>query len=109
MKKVIGFFLLILGLCAIFYIVWESYQIFNAKKEPPQVFEAIESISGGTAEEVAIQEQIQKVLPLGSTTKLMNLISWSIFAAIIVLAGSKISGIGTKMMRGTKKPKPIRR
>ena len=46
-----------------------------------------------------IGEQLKNILPADSMSKIMNLTSWSIFAFILILAGSKIASLGIKLIK----------
>lgn len=46
-----------------------------------------------------ITDQFAKMIPSDMITKMMNLSSWSIFVFILIYAGSKISGLGIKLMK----------
>jgi len=43
-----------------------------------------------------IEEQIKEIVPPG----FLNLISWSIFAGILIFGGSGIAGIGVRLIKG---------
>lgn len=106
-KKILGLVLLFGGLIIIFYGLYSSYNIFNAKKEAPAIFEITEQlgVKQGGALDIQAQlqnmlgEQLKGLLPANSITSLLNLISWSIFAGILVLGGAQISGLGIKLLR----------
>jgi len=49
--------------------------------------------------ENSIGQQFEKLIPADLISKLMNLSSWSIFAFIIIYAGSKISSLGIKLLK----------
>ncbi len=46
-----------------------------------------------------ISAQFEKIMPADLISKIMNLSSWSIFAFIMIYAGSKISGLGIKLLK----------
>lgn len=115
-KKIIGWVLLVLGLIIIFWTIFSSYNIFTAKKPAPAVFKAKEQekkedvsqkdyFQNFSQEELqkelqwVITEQIKEILPSDFLVKLMNLISWSIFAGILFFGGAKISGIGINLLK----------
>ncbi len=107
LNKILGFCFLAFGILVIFWGLWASYQIFNGNREVPEVFKAPEETAGKTnltgteVEEQMKQilgEQIGNLIPAGSTTKTLNLVSWSIFMFILIYAGGKISGIGIKLL-----------
>jgi hypothetical protein len=107
-KKIIGWILLITGLAVIAATLYFSYTIFTGKMEAPDIFKPEKSKAALTVPlnqqdiqnsiDEAIQEQINNIVPSEFINKLLNLISWSIFAAILIFAGSKISGIGVRMI-----------
>jgi len=107
-KKILGTTLLFTGLIIIFYGLYSSYGIFTAKKEAPVIFEMPEQsqvAQKGGAQDLQAQlqgllgEQLKGILPADSTAKLFNLISWSIFAGILILGGAQISGLGIKLIK----------
>lgn len=110
--KLIGWLLTILGLLIITYALYSSFGIFTAQEEPPSLFQAPQEInisetSSNTApSEIArqemekiIKEQLNSMLPEKGFTKILNLISWSILAGILIFGGSKISSLGIKLLK----------
>lgn len=112
-NKIIGFVLLFLGVIMILWGVWDSYQIFTAKKPAPDIFKlsqteqqtSVKQKSTANPQEMiqqqlqqTIQEQLKNVLPAESINRILNLTAWSIFMAILVLAGGKIGGLGIKLL-----------
>ncbi|MBU3964682.1 hypothetical protein KJ591_00180 [Patescibacteria group bacterium] len=112
-NKIIGIILLILGLLIISWGLYSSYNIFKGNQALPQVFRSDEidfgldkdgSLSTTSAQDIqkqveqTISDQLTKIFPPGILFKLMNLISWSIFAWILILGGGKIAGLGIKLM-----------
>jgi len=118
LNKTIGWILFLLGLMIIFYSLYFSYNIFTAKKTAPEIFK-IKEVSIQPAQSVKqtknqdiqaqmekmisqqIGEQLKAMLPADFLPKLLNLISWSIFAGILILAGSHISSLGIKLIKTT--------
>lgn len=112
-KKIVGWILLIVGLLIIGWGVWSSFNVFTAKKPAPEIFEiqiseetSTQKQAGGTVEEKmeqqmqqVIQEQLGKILPGDSIPKFLNLISWSIFMGILIIAGGKLSAIGVRLLK----------
>jgi hypothetical protein len=39
------------------------------------------------------------MIPIGAVSKVLNLLSWSLFAGILIIAGGVISGIGVKLVK----------
>lgn len=113
-KKIFGLILVLLGLVIIFLAIFETFNIFTAQKEPPQIFEKIiqtatgeEKIEKAKSPEEKMQilqqemitEQFQKMLPQETIMKLLNLMSWSIGAFILFTGGGKISQIGVSLIK----------
>ncbi len=116
LTKILGLLLLVLGLAIILYAIFYSYQIFMAKVQPPAVFavqaaqaqKATSTKSGssdllsglmGVDVEKILGGEIQKILPADYLPKLLNLISWSVFAGILIFAGTQISNLGIKLLK----------
>lgn len=122
-KQIVGWALLILGVILIIWGVWDSYKIFTGQKLAPQIFpyslavqevnKAINVISPDTKnvkpEQVQqqqqqqmqelLQNQIGKMLPPDLLPKAMNLFSWSLFVAILVMAAGKIAMLGIGLLK----------
>jgi len=114
MKKVFGWFLLIIGVLIIFWGIYSSFEIFTAKRPPYEIFKTPEvkevSLEREKTEkdlqvqvqeemEQTIKEQFEKMLPQGSLVKFLNLISWSIFIGILVYAGGRLSALGISLLK----------
>lgn len=111
-QKFIAWALLLGGLCLISWTLYSSFNIFTAKALAPQIFK-IEKEDGLIIEEKIpttpvdfqkemekiIGEQIKEIIPIKTLTSFFNLIAWSIFAGILIFAGSQISGLGIKLMK----------
>ncbi len=115
-KKIIGWILLFAGIGIMGWGIYSSFKIFTAKSEVPRVFKAAQKdVSAPTqsgkgadqdpsvqAEQMinkAMGEQLEKLLPADFLPKLFNLLSWSIFAGILIFCGAQISGLGIKLMK----------
>jgi len=113
LQNLIGWILLLAGLAVILWTVYSSYNIFTVKASAPEIFKVEKEIqtSGGAGKTPATQAELQKemekligeqlkgLLPVDTLPKLLNLISWSIFAGILILAGAQTSGLGIKMIK----------
>lgn len=112
--KIFGWSLLILGLAVIFYSLFNSYNIFTGKSQPPTVFKIEEkekTISPQeetaqgpkeTAEKLVeekVQEQLEAMIPKDALPKLLNLVTWSILAGILIFGGTQISGLGINLIK----------
>lgn len=47
----------------------------------------------------SLGNQLEKIMPTDSITKIMNLSSWSMFVFILIYAGSKIASLGIKLVK----------
>jgi len=102
--KIIGLIVLILGIAIITATLFFSFLIFTARMETPSYFSAtndnsIELIQNGENEDPIIADQILAILPENTISKLLNLSVWMMLAFILIFGGSRISGIGIKMMQ----------
>ncbi|MBU4351037.1 hypothetical protein KKD19_06250 [Patescibacteria group bacterium] len=107
LTKTLGLLLLILGLAVIFYAIFYSYQIFTGKMPVPEIFE-FATVKANTNSNIfdldaqfekIIGSQLQQMIPSGSIAKVFNLVSWSIFASILIFAGSQIANLGIKLLK----------
>ncbi len=107
LKKVLGLFLLFAGLAVMAYAFYASFNIFTAEKEPPEVF-SFEPENGSVSQTAAglegqmqelIRDQLKDTIPSESIFKMLNLISWSIFAFILFFGGAQVAGVGVKLIK----------
>lgn len=113
-KTIVGWVLLAVGLLVIGQTINLSYLYFGAKADFPAVFkiQATQQATTSNANLQDAQAQVQQsmmqalenVLPGGSVAKLLNMISWSVFATFLVYAGAKICGIGIQLLNSVKNP-----
>jgi len=111
--KIFSLILLFVGLGIIFWVIFSSYNIFTGKAQAPEIFKVVEEkittpTKGKTpatqAElqteiEKMMQEQLKGILPADTLPKLLNLMSWAIFAGILFFGGSQIAGLGIKLLK----------
>ena len=106
-NKIIGYVLLVVGLLVIFWTLYQSYNIFTNRASAPVIFKTPISapISGGNNPldiqqqlDKTIKKQIGELLPIDTIPKILNLISWSILAGILILGGGQIAGLGIKLI-----------
>ncbi|MDP3990832.1 MAG: hypothetical protein Q8P63_00865, partial [Candidatus Nealsonbacteria bacterium] len=103
-RTILGLFLLLAGLGLIVFSLYSSFNIFTGKTAPPEIFEPQSQVqvSGGQGLQdqlqQAVEQQLKGLLPVGSITTLLNLISWSILAGILILGGTQVSGLGIKLI-----------
>ena len=107
-KKGVGWLLLIAGVAMIFWAIYSSYEIFTAQKPVPHIFKISPeqtsklNPSRQTAQEQMqnlIREQLEKIFPSSFSVLLFNLISWSIFAWILIVGGYRIGLLGMKLIK----------
>lgn len=109
-----GWILLLAGLAIIIYGLYSSYNIFLGKAPAPEIFKITkESAAQGPSKgkipslavdlqkeaEKMIQEQLKGMIPQEVIFNLLNLISWSIFMGILILAGGQLSSLGVKLIK----------
>ncbi|MCX6789529.1 MAG: hypothetical protein NTZ42_02890 [Candidatus Gribaldobacteria bacterium] len=119
-KKIIGWLLLAIGVLAIVWGTWQSYQIFTNQAPSPAIFKMgaeqgiiLPQKAAQTQDELIgqqlqqlLQEQLGKMIPVDTIAKLLNLTVWSLFVGILVLASSKIATIGIQLLN-TKTDKAV--
>ena len=108
-NKILGYILLFVGLAIIFWTLYNSYNIFTAKVTAPEIFKVSEtedvSSSKSKAQDLqaqmeeTIREQFKNMLPPDMLPNLLNLVSWSVIAGILIFSGSSISNIGIKLIK----------
>ena len=125
-KKIAGWALFVLGLLIIFWGLYSSYNIFTAKKEVPKIFkiektaekeeekneekeekaESPETLSPEQAQERAqeemkeiMEEEIKSIIPSEFISKILNLMSWAVFAGILIFGGGRVSTIGIRLIK----------
>jgi hypothetical protein len=118
LQKIIGWLLLLGGLAIIFWTIYSSFNIFTGQVPAPEIFkvekkEAALPQKGATQnledftnlENIKnqigklIEEKLSGTFSLDFLPKILNLFSWTVFAGILIFAGSKISGLGTKLIK----------
>ena len=107
LNKIIGYILLICGLVIIGFTLFESYNIFNGKVSVPLVFKIQTSEQKASSNnsfdlqkqlDEAIKKQLTEVLPPETFSKILNMLSWSMFSGILIFGGSQIAGLGIRMI-----------
>ncbi|MGB3988292.1 MAG: hypothetical protein WBK67_01200 [Minisyncoccales bacterium] len=106
-----GWVLLSLGVILIIWILYTSYGVFTGGRIAPNIFEKEEIVSVEKPKvsvdlndpEIDLNqimaEQIQSTIPFDAIFDILNLISWSILSFIVIFGGSKISGLGIKLLK----------
>lgn len=110
-KKFFGWILIISGAAIIFWCLYSSYNIFNNKAPAPEIFKAevgkTSSQKGDQGLDAQVEEklkemlgeQLKAIVPVNSIPKLLNLISWSIFAGIFIFGGSQLANLGIRLIK----------
>ncbi len=111
-KRTIGWIMFFSGILIIVFTLYRSYNIFTGKLPPPEIFKIEEKTTipskkkvPTTLEEMQQQigeilaEQLKEIFPRESTTKILNLISWSILTGILIFGGGQISSLGIKLLK----------
>lgn len=114
-SKITGWVLLAIGLVVIFWALYSSYNTFTGKAAIPEIFKiekeepalSQEDKTEPTSQEELqkemeemIEKQIKEMIPPEFLAKLLNLMSWSIFAGILIFGGGRIAGIGIRLLKG---------
>ena len=96
------------GVVIILWGLYSSYNIFTGKARLPEIFKLEEEKTAapqqGTISDLQTQvqetvgEQLKELLPSNTIPKLLNLITQSILAGILIFGGAQISGIGIKLI-----------
>ena len=105
-ERIIGILLLVTGLGLIAYTLFLSFTFFTGKAIPPEIFMvpiptssvasetfSLENISG------FLENQLENLLPSDAIPRMLNFGLWSVFAGILIFAGTQISSLGIKLMR----------
>ncbi|MDI6591772.1 MAG: hypothetical protein QME61_02460 [Patescibacteria group bacterium] len=108
LQKFTGWVLLLVGVAIIFWSLSSSYNIFTAKTKAPEIFkiEKKETVlpqkeprNLQAQMEEMISKQLKGLIPIQTLPTLLNLISWSIFAGILIFAGAQLAHIGIKLLK----------
>jgi hypothetical protein len=107
-EKIFGWCLLLAGLFIIFWSLWFSFKVFKGEKKFFEIFKLEEKSleketpAPKTMEEKVkkeISENLNKILPKREISKLLNLISLSIFVGIFIFGGGKIASLGIELIK----------
>jgi hypothetical protein len=112
MKKIIGWSLIILGIIMVLGTIYSTYLNFTGQSEFPQIFTfEEEKVTPQTAEGLEdqiggmIREYIKEILPQDTTTQMLNMFAWIMFAVFLVYSGSKLVSMGGTLLKTPKKEK----
>ena len=121
--KVIGWILFFTGIFIVFWTIYFSYEILKGKKHPPEIFK-IENFKAekkviieekiqtkpqrhreiGLTEfqkelEKTIEEKLKEIIPGYVIAGILNLVSFSILAGVLIFGGTQISHLGLKLIK----------
>jgi hypothetical protein len=112
MKKIFGWVLLVIGVLIISWGIWTSFEIFTAQRPVYEIFKTpttqevpLEKEKGSLETQMQeqmqqiIKEQFKEIFPSDFLIKLLNLISWSVFAVILFMGGEKLAVIGIRLLK----------
>lgn len=107
LNKILGYSFILLGLIIILGTLYYSYKIFTVQAPVPQMFFVASKDSSSKDQssdlqkqmEQTIKEQISEILPPNSLPQILNLLSWSILAGILIFGAGHIAGIGIKLIK----------
>lgn len=108
-NKILGFGLLLGGVALIIWGVQASFGIFLHNQSPPEIFEVeingVEQEAVNQEEDVLvdpidaiIQDLMADMVPTGAVQKMLNLMIWGLFMAILFIGGSKLATIGVQLI-----------
>ncbi len=107
LAKILGLLLLFLGVAIVLYSVYSSFQIFTGKALAPVIFKVVADKTGvktgnsvfGVDVNAILGSQINQIIPAIHVATILNLISWSIGAWIMILGGGQLAGLGIKLIK----------
>ncbi len=99
----VGWMLLFAGLGIIAWSLWQSFNIFTGKINPPDVFEVTENNTKNLnlpPNQKLLEKILLNQIPIQElSVKTFNLIAWSIFVGILIFGGAKISQLGIQLLK----------
>lgn len=95
--KVIGYVLLVAGLCLIIYSAHLAYSTFTGAKSPPEIFELKDVPSVVPTDQTQMPEV--NVFPPSFLNQMGNLSVYSLLIMLLMMAGGKIADLGIKMIK----------
>ncbi len=97
--KIIGYILLFLGIVIILGVIYQTYNIFTDKVSAPLIFKVQnQKQNPSDYQQQVIQKQVTNLIPIDTVPKILNLISWSLLAGILIFGGGQIASLGIRMI-----------
>lgn len=111
-SSIVGWILLFSGLALIGYGLFSSWQVFSGQAAPQEIFawEQLKAPNQGKSTSLGflglelpldkiLGSQVEQILPSGAISKLLNLLSFSALAGILIFGGGQIAGLGIKLLK----------
>jgi disulfide bond formation protein DsbB len=103
-EKVVGYILLVIGLCTMLYSIVTVLSVFNGGDAPLEILHAEESpdteqeFTGNTTDNTTMPtiDFSEMMIPL---FPMFNMLIWITIAFFLVVAGGRVAGIGIKMIK----------
>lgn len=99
--KTIGYALLIAGLVFILLSIYSMYNVYSGSSPPPSVIN-MKSVTVSLPTGQSAPPMQTELLSGGESSKLMNMGLWFALMTFVASAGSRIGGLGVKLMRDIK-------
>ena len=98
-NKMAGWVLLFVGLILIVLAVYFMFRVFTGATAPPAIFN-MNSITMPTGEGASPNDV--ELVPGGAVSRVVNMILWAVLMYFVASAGSRIGGLGVKLIRDIK-------
>jgi len=94
--------LLGIGLLLIIVPLFQTYNIFTGISAAPEIFKSQKTqISQGNnldVQQQLIEKALLNMIPVDSVSKSLNLTSWMLLAWTLIFGGSKLAGLGIRLL-----------
>jgi hypothetical protein len=98
-SKMVGWVLLVVGLILIVFAVYFMFRVFTGATAPPAIFN-MKSITMPTGEGTSANNV--ELVPGGAVSLVINMLIWAVLMYFVASAGSRIGGLGVKLIRDIK-------
>jgi len=98
-SKMVGWVLLFVGLFLIVFAVYFMFRVFMGATAPPAIFN-MNSITLPTGE--GASSNVVELVPGGAVSLVVNVFVWAVLMYFVASAGSRIGGLGVKLIRDIK-------
>jgi hypothetical protein len=100
-EKIFGYVLLCIGLFCILFSFRSMYDVFTNKTDPPEIFQ-LQSVSFSASSGIADQSTSITMALDPQMRKVVNVFLYYLFMFFILMAGSKVSGLGIQFIKDVK-------